>query len=128
MSRLKLNTSNKVDLSHLMEFQDQVDSVLTRDINRIEDKMHELMDKSEQRFGRFMEAMETRIKADRDASEARLAVDRKDFLERSAEDRKEFASQKRWLIGIFVTLVIAIITGAVAIASFFITTGNIPAG
>ena len=122
-SRIKLDTRNKVDLSHLMQFQNQVDTVLTRDINRVEDKMNELMDKSEKRFNRFMAAMEARLKADREASEARIAADRRDFLERSAEDRKEFASQKRWLIGIFVTLVIAIVTGAIAIASFFAANG-----
>ena len=145
MSRIKLDTSNKVDLSHLMQFQSQVGEVLTRDLNRLEDKVYNLMDTSEKRFeklmdtsekrvnnmmdtsekrfNKFMEAMEARIKSDREASEARIAADRKDFLERSAADRKEFASQKRWLIGIFATLVVAIFTGAIAIASFFITNG-----
>ena len=34
-SRIKLDTSNKVDLSHLMQFQGQVGDVLTRDLNRL---------------------------------------------------------------------------------------------
>ena len=65
-----------------------------KDFKEANNSLKELIAQSEARIAADREAFMAIIKADREAAEARIA-----------NDRKEFASQKRWLIGIFVASV-----------------------
>ena len=100
-----LNTSDKVTMRDFLQFQNEIDKAVTRDLNRSEDKIAEAMEKAESRHSKFMEAMEARLKSDREEFAERLKADREAAEARLASDRREFASQKRWLVGIFATSV-----------------------
>ena len=120
-TRQRLNTSDKVTMRDFLQFQNEIDDVVTRDLNRSEDKIALAMERSENRFNKTLEAMEARTKADREASEARLKADREEFSLRFAEERNEWRSHKRWLYLNFGGLIALIITVILALMN-----GNIP--
>ena len=103
---------DRVTMRDFYDFQNEVDRIVTDDINRYEDRLE-----------RVLNRLDDRLKADREASEARLKADREEFNRRFEEERKEWRSYKRWLylnFGGVVTILIAIAT---AVIGYFVRNG-----
>ena len=86
---------------------------LDKDSIEREERFTKLVKESEARLAADRAATEARLAADRkeaearqQATEARLAAERKDFEAKFEAERKEARSNKRWLIGNFVALLV----------------------